>query len=164
MEEDEEDFVRISIRIHRNCFERRKTKRKTLFKKGEKIAEFLISKVDEEKVSSMLWHIFGGYVYAYIKDVATAKSRRVFLHRFIMEASPGQFIDHINGNKLDNRRENLRFCTIQENGFNRGKPKNNTTGFKGVFYTPKGFRAIVKYKSKGIYIQCYPKVSHEASP
>jgi hypothetical protein len=44
------------------------------------------------------------------------------------------FIDHINGNKSDNRFENLRVCSDSENKRNRGKQMNNTNKFKGVSY------------------------------
>lgn len=61
-------------------------------------------------------------------------TRIVYLHRLIINAQKGQFVDHINGNTLDNRKENLRICSNKENCRNRNKQKNNTTGYKGVFY------------------------------
>lgn len=45
---------------------------------------------------------------------------------------PTEHIDHINGDKTDNRICNLREATGSENQRNRSKPKNNTSGFKGV--------------------------------
>jgi hypothetical protein len=45
---------------------------------------------------------------------------------------PGAFIDHINGDKADNRLCNLREATASENNCNRAKPNTNTSGFKGV--------------------------------
>ena len=60
------------------------------------------------------------------------------MHRLIMDAKPGQMIDHINGDTLDNRRENLRFVTNQQNSWNaRGaktfKGRPTSSRFKGVF-------------------------------
>ena len=50
---------------------------------------------------------------------------------------PGHFVDHINGDRADNRLANLRKATRAENGYNRAKGSNNTSGFKGVsFYAP----------------------------
>jgi hypothetical protein len=60
----------------------------------------------------------------------------ILMHRQIMMGENGNFeIDHINGNGLDNRRCNLRFCTRKENQRNRGKPKNNKSGHKGVVWS-----------------------------
>jgi hypothetical protein len=55
-----------------------------------------------------------------------------YMHRAILGAVSGVSIDHKNGNKLDNRRVNLRVATTSQNCQNRPKPKHNTSGFKGV--------------------------------
>lgn len=58
------------------------------------------------------------------------------MHRELMGLAIGDTrqVDHVNCMKLDNRRINLRVCTIAENQRNRGKNKNNKSGFKGVTY------------------------------
>ncbi len=58
-------------------------------------------------------------------------SRHVFIHRLIMNAQDGQLVDHKDGNGLNNRRSNLRFCTHVENGRNARVPKG-TIELKGV--------------------------------
>lgn len=58
-----------------------------------------------------------------------------YLHRYILKAKKGQSIDHINGNKLDNRKENLRICTHQQNMCNTKLSIKNKTGVKGVHWS-----------------------------
>lgn len=56
------------------------------------------------------------------------------LHSLILGNKRGLFIDHISRNKLDNRIQNLRHVTHQQNTHNSGINKNNSTGYKGVYF------------------------------
>lgn len=79
---------------------------------------------------------------------------RESLHRMIMSTPEGMHTDHINGNKLDNRRCNLRICTPKQNFQNQGMRKNNTSGFKGVYWDKqaKRWRAGIGVNHKSIYL------------
>lgn len=55
-----------------------------------------------------------------------------------------KYIDHINGNKSDNRVENLRECNNSQNSTNKNKQSNNTSGYKGVFRQGNKWRACIR--------------------
>jgi hypothetical protein len=75
----------------------------------------------------------GNNGYAYFSKWENGKSMPRTLHGFLMNPPKGSHVDHINGNKLDNRRENLRVVTPQRNQVNRKRPnRNNTSGVRGV--------------------------------
>lgn len=81
---------------------------------------------DFEKVSKYKWSITSdGYA-------RTTNDPRTSMHRIVMDAKKGQAVDHINRNRLDNRRENLRFATTRENAYNKSAAHYNKTGLKGV--------------------------------
>jgi len=75
-----------------------------------------------------------GYAVRNQKYKNSRKDWQMTIHHLVMGTPPkGMQVDHINGNKLDNRKENLRFVTVQQNQMNRGITKVNRSGFKGVF-------------------------------
>ena len=72
------------------------------------------------------------------------------MHRVIMNARPEQEIDHRNHNGLDNQKVNLRVCNDLQNAENRQTPRNNTSGFKGVWWHKQArkWRAAVRFKGE----------------
>ncbi len=94
-------------------------------------------------LSQFKWYLDkGNYVYTHIN------SKKIRLHRMLMLAEPGQEIDHIDGNPLNNLTNNLRLCTRAENQRNRALHKNNTSGFKGVVRHFNKWRAQVRVNGK----------------
>lgn len=82
-------------------------------------------------------------------------SRFVFMHRLLMNPSPGQVVDHINGDGLDNRRHNLRLATTSGNLANAGKwgKKAATSKYKGVSFARKNqWRVRMGVKGRRIEI------------
>ena len=74
-------------------------------------------------------------------------------HRLVFMMFNGYFpqtVDHIDGDKLNNRIENLRGATISQNCANRGAPKNSSTGIKNVSYRPRDDKFIVSVNGKHI--------------
>jgi hypothetical protein len=77
------------------------------------------------------------------------------MHRFIMGDPIGIEVDHKkHGDTLNNRRSNLRLATKSQNGCNRGKQRNNTSGHKGVCWdSAKGkWRAEIKAGGKKFHL------------
>ena len=91
---------------------------------------------DYERVSRYKWRVMTAdrrrTQYARCKIYGQA----VLLHRFIMQARPGQIMDHINRDGLDNRKANLRFVTRSQNAVNVDKRRsaNATSSYKGVYW------------------------------
>lgn len=86
---------------------------------------------DENLISQFNWSIDGNSVLGRTKGSKPWK--KVKMHRLVMGISdPTVIIDHINHNGLDNRKVNLRLCSIKENNQNKLKQQRNSTGYKGV--------------------------------
>ncbi|NFO57694.1 hypothetical protein FDB39_12505 [Clostridium botulinum] len=94
----------------------------------------LIDKEDLEKVKPYTWRINkNGYaVTEYRED--TNKTKRMQMHRLINNTPRKMITDHINRNKLDNRKSNLRTCTHSQNAMNVEKYRGTTSKIKGVSY------------------------------
>lgn len=87
--------------------------------------------------------------YAARRVLVDGKSTNIYLHRVIMDAKKGQFVNHINGNGLDNRRCNLEIVTQSTNCSKARIYSNNTTGFKGVYFnkiTNKYFASLMVHR------------------
>jgi hypothetical protein len=96
------------------------------------------AKVDDfnyEVLNKFKWYAkkSGKMFYAY----RNLKGKSVLMHAFIVGTPKGKDTDHIDGDGLNNQENNLRICTHSQNVINRGKYKNNTSGFKGVFWDKK---------------------------
>jgi hypothetical protein len=94
----------------------------------------LIDDADYEKVSIIKWH-----VYQYGTELWYAsggsKGHTIYMHRVIVDVPAGMSVDHINGNGLDNRRDNLRVCLHQQNLSNQHHQRRLThSRYKGVTF------------------------------
>ena len=95
------------------------------------------------------------YVY---RTLSGAKPKTLYLHRFLVDAERGFEVDHINGNGLDNRRDNLRKCSKSLNNANR-KATLAASGYRGVYPQAGGPRWAARistgsrrYKWLGSYV------------
>lgn len=71
------------------------------------------------------------------KQIKGKREPNIALHRLIIDVKKDEMIDHINGDTLDNRRENLRVCNNTQNQRNQKLSNRNTTGYKGVSWHKK---------------------------
>ena len=94
----------------------------------------LIDDDDYNRILKYKWcaHFEHNNWYAVTGKVINGKRHTIRMHRLIMDAMPGEIMDHINGNGLDNRKENLRFCTAKQNCWNSGSRKGTSSKYKGV--------------------------------
>jgi hypothetical protein len=112
------------------------------------------AKVDPEDyiwLSQFRWHckVNKCAIYAVRTINHAGKSKRIFMHRLIASTPSRLVCDHINHNGLDNRKQNLRNCTKQENGMNRPSQKNGTSRYKGVCWHRRMKKWVAYIKGKG---------------
>jgi hypothetical protein len=110
--------------------------------------EATIDAEDAELVGQYNWCLSGGYVVTY-RPLGLLR-----LHRLVMGDPEGKFIDHRNGNKLDNRKAFLRPATNAENQYNQGIPSRNTSGHKGVHWHKRDqkWSAQIRHEGKQIHL------------
>lgn len=110
----------------------------------------LVDYADYLVLNEMKWHLtIGGY--AATKKMVNGKDTTVFMHRVINETPDGYFTDHINQNKLDNRKKNLRTVTRSQNQHNRSAYNTKKISkFKGVFFhkRAKKFTSAIRVDGK----------------
>ncbi len=109
----------------------------------------IVDAEDYEALSRYKWSVQPSRSRTTFYAKRCCQGRLVLMHREIMKAPKGMFVDHINGNGLDNRRCNLRLCTPMQNSCNRSKQRDATNRFIGV--QPCGrdtYQATVMHKGK----------------
>jgi hypothetical protein len=102
---------------------------------------------DYGRLSKLKWYAHRSFCTYYA--LSSSKQRRggkiLFMHRVILNVPEGMVVDHINGDGLDNRRANLRVCTVAQNNCNRRAQRNCSSKYKGVTRTGKRkpWRAVI---------------------
>jgi hypothetical protein len=128
--------------------------------KGEK---FFFDIEDFELVTkdNYYWAIEDGYVRT--RHCGQNKKRyRISMHRLIMDAKENEIIDHINMQRNDNRKLNLRITDKSKNAINSKLPINNTSGVKGVCFHQNKWEAKIRYNYKTIYLGSYKTIKEAA--
>lgn len=124
-------------------------------KDGSVVAWALVSEADRELAETRTWRL-SNLGYAIRSD---GKNRSALLHRKIKgcERGDGRFVDHINRDRLDNRRENLRVLTAATNSQNQGAATNSTSKYRGVswYKQSKQWEAGVRFDGRYRYLGRY---------
>lgn len=125
----------------------------------------LVSPEDFEVISQFRWHAVrcGNHWYARRSVKSSGRVTVIQMHRQLMQVGSEEkrFVDHINGNGLDNRRENLRLVTHSENNCNRHKIKSST-GFIGVYPQANGYVVRIRCNEKNYYVGFYENLMEAA--
>ena len=122
-------------------------------KNQDEVGRALIDIEDVEKVKNYKW-------YKNCRGYVSCGTPKKLLHRLIMDAPKGKSVDHINHDRLDNRKCNLRICTSSQNSMNRRKLDRNTSGHVGVCYKPKinKWQADITVNRKPIHLGYYKNI------
>lgn len=107
----------------------------------------LVDDSDFEYLNQWKWHFSGRYAWRNLPRETGKPRVRISMHRLINETPIGFDTDHINGDGLDNRKENLRTATRSQNMGNFNK-----TGIRGISKHGSGWQARIKVEFKQIYL------------
>jgi hypothetical protein len=102
----------------------------------------IVDDADFEWLGSLKWcaHGRGRKAYACRRE----KGKMVLMHRMILPVGLGEEIDHVDGDRLNNTRANLRACTRSQNNANQPKKPGGSTPFKGVSFNHGRYRARIQ--------------------
>lgn len=113
-----------------------------------------VSEADFDMLNRFKW-AYDSHNHCAVRGIWNKEAKKtvvVSMHRFLMETPKGMDTDHINGDRLDNRRENLRICTHSENQRNMQKHKDNKSGYKGVSWDTRSKKWVSRIKAEnGVY-------------
>lgn len=116
----------------------------------------LVDDEDYERLIAMGKWCFNRYpqkTKATYKMDGSRSSVAILMHRVIMNAPDGLYVDHIDGNPLNNQKYNLRLCSHKENMKNQRKSRSNKSGFKGVTWKKqcKRWQVTIDHNYIGVF-------------
>lgn len=118
-----------------------------------------VDAADYEWLNQWTWSTYDdGYIVRY------EKRTKIFMHRLIMQPPKGKVVDHIDANRANNCRFNLRICTRQENMRNNRKKSRTSSSFKGVGYVKHRhkFYARIWFESENRHLGYYDSAADAA--
>jgi len=111
----------------------------------------LVDAEDLPELEKYRWHIANGYAKRCLKR-EDGKSKSMPMHRQIMKPPLGMFVDHIDGNRLNNTKANLRICTPQQNAKNRKQSAARNGKYKGVRQRGGRFEAAIQRDGRNVHL------------
>jgi hypothetical protein len=114
---------------------------------------------DAERVLAHKWWVSSGPdIDGRVICFSTKIDKKVIkLQRFIMGDPPGLVVDHCDGDRLNNRKSNLRACTVQQNNMNIGITRHNKSGYKGVSRAGKKWRATICLDGRQLHLGMFER-------
>lgn len=124
-----------------------------------------VIKIDADNfhlVDGVNWYFSGKRVYRSYSE--NGERKHCALHRLIMNPPPHLVVDHIDGDQLNNTRENLRICTVIENNRNQYPRKGSTSKYKGVFWNKwrNKWIAVLSLNNKTKFLGAFLVEQHAA--
>ncbi len=119
----------------------------------------LVDDVDFEYLNQWKWCL-GGNGYA-MRISYTPIKKTIYLHSLINNTPKGFLTDHINRNKLDNRKQNLRSANFTQSNRNVDLRKDNKSGIKGVYWhkSRNKWQANISKNNKTLYLGLFSSIN-----
>ncbi len=118
----------------------------------KKVADKFCFQLDEEDAMQFVGIPLMKTSHGYLRVNSSNFKGERYVHRIVMKAQKCEVVDHINGDKMDNRKKNLRICSQADNCLNKVIGKRNKSGVAGVYYDSKRekWAAQISVKKKTI--------------
>lgn len=110
--------------------------------------QVMVDDEDFDWLNQYYWHVDKEKTVASHMGIT---GKRFLIHRLIMNAPDDMEVDHIDGNRLNNQKSNLRLATSSQNKINRGPRKDNKSGYKGVSWHKQQNKWTARIKANGKY-------------
>lgn len=112
-------------------------------RKNEPSGKFLIDTEDLQRVLTKHWRFWKGQYF-------TGNQHPIQIHTWLLNPKDNEVVDHINGNRADNRKSNLRICSQQKNLINKSLLSNNKSAIAGVYWDKERKKWCAEIKMDGI--------------